>query len=48
MNFDEMFEKDDKYDIIKKKLNETNPLETTPLEALNILYELKKEIEKIG
>ena len=48
MNFDEMFEKDDKYDIIKKKLKETNPLETTPLEALNILYELKKEIEKNG
>ena len=31
---------------LKEKLNEINPLEITPIEALNILYELKKDIEK--
>ena len=31
-------------DLLKEKLDNINPLETTPIEALNILYELKKEI----
>ncbi len=35
-----------KYDIIKKKLDEINPLEISPMEALNILYDLKNEIEE--
>lgn len=33
-------------DIIKDKLEKINPLEITPMEALNILYELKNEIKK--
>ena len=31
--------------IIEEKLEKINPLETTPLEALNILYELKKDLD---
>ena len=30
---------------IEKKLEEINPLEITPIEALNILYELKNELK---
>ena len=30
----------------KKKIKELNPLEMTPIYALNILYELKKDIEE--
>ena len=30
---------------IEKKLKDLNPLEITPLDALNILYDLKKEVE---
>ena len=37
---------EEKPDIIKEKLESINPLEITPIEALNILYELKKEIDK--
>ena len=33
-------------DIIKEKLESINPLEITPMEALNILYELKNEMKK--
>lgn len=33
-------------DIIKEKLDNINPLEITPIQALNILYELKEEIKK--
>ena len=46
LDFEEKSENDDKYDIIKKKLDKVNPLEVSPMEALNILYELKKDIEK--
>ncbi len=46
MNLDETFDNNDKYDIIIKKINEVDPLRTTPLDALNILYDLKKEIDK--
>lgn len=46
MNFEENNENNEKYDIIKKKLEEINPLEISPMEALNILYDLKKEMNK--
>ena len=36
---------DKKEDKIIPKLKEINPLEVTPLDALNILYELKKDVE---
>ena len=39
-------EEDKKEDVLEKKLKEINPLEITPIEALNILYELKKEADK--
>ncbi len=35
-----------KEDIIKEKLKNVDPLNTTPIEALNILYELKNELKK--
>ena len=31
---------------IEKKIKELNPLEMTPIDALNILYELKKDIDE--
>lgn len=34
-----------KESIIEEKLKKINPLEITPIEAMNILYELKKEIK---
>ncbi len=46
MNLEETVETNDKYDIIKKKLDGVNPLEVSPMEALNILYDLKKEMDK--
>ncbi len=46
MNLEETVETNDKYDIIKKMLDDVNPLETSPMEALNILYDLKKEMDK--
>ena len=30
---------------VEKKLKEVDPLNMTPLEALNLLYELKKELK---
>ena len=45
INTEEQEEKQNKNDELEKKLKEINPLEITPIEALNILYELKKEIE---
>ena len=45
MNFEEPVKTDKKYDIIKKTLDEVDPLETSPMQALNILYELKKELK---
>ncbi len=38
--------KKEEKDVIYEKLEALNPLETTPIEALNLLYELKKEIQK--
>ena len=46
MNLEENMETNDKYDIIKKKLDCINPLDVSPMEALNILYDLKKEMDK--
>ena len=46
MNFEETILNNNKYDIIIKKLKSVNPLETSPMEALNILYELKKDVEE--
>ena len=40
LNFDEQPE--EKKDVIGDRLNEIDPLQTTPIEALNILYELKE------
>ena len=37
---------DDEKDLIREKLEKINPIETTPLEALNILFELKKDLKK--
>ena len=40
-------EKEDKNeDVVYKKLEEINPLEMTPMQALNVLYELKNEMKK--
>lgn len=42
-----IFETDEeKHDIIKEKLDKVDLMNTTPIEALNILYEIKKEIKK--
>ena len=46
MNFEENATNNSKYDIIIEKLKKVNPLETSPMDALNILYELKKEMDK--
>lgn len=46
MNLEESVAPINKYDIIKKKLDEINPLELSPMEALNVLYELKSEMDK--
>ncbi|MEG2351301.1 MAG: DNA mismatch repair protein MutS [Bacilli bacterium] len=46
MNFSQTDKNKDKYDIIKKKIGALNPLEISPIEALNVLYELKKEIDE--
>ena len=37
-----------KNNIIEERLQEINPLEMTPLEALNLLFELKNELKKKG
>ena len=41
-------EEEQKENEVEKKLKSINPLEITPIEALNILYELKKELDKDG
>ena len=43
LNFDEKEEQ--KESLIEEKLKEINPLEMTPIEALNLLYELKKSLD---
>ena len=44
LNFDL---EDKKVNLIETKLKEINPLAITPLEALNLLDELKKEVDKV-
>lgn len=39
-------EKETKENVIEEKIKTIDPLQTTPIEALNILYELKKMIKK--
>lgn len=46
MDLEESVAPINKYDIIKKKLDDINPLELSPMEALNVLYELKSEMDK--
>ena len=46
MDFETNYETNDKYDIIKKKLDDVDPLNISPMNALNILYDLKKEMDK--
>ena len=46
LDLEQNVENNDKYDIIKAKLDKINPLEVSPMDALNILYELKKEMNK--
>ena len=43
LNFDE--KEEEHTNKIEERLNEINPLEITPIEALNILYELKNEMK---
>ena len=43
LNFDEKEEQ--KESLIEEKLKEINPLEMTPIEALNLLYELKNSLK---
>ena len=43
LNTDEVENNDENK--VEEKLKEINPLDITPIEALNILYELKKEID---
>ena len=38
-------EEQNKESVVEEKLKNIDPLETTPIEALNILYELKKDID---
>jgi len=42
INFDELVEKNE----IEEYIKELNPLEITPLQALNIIYELKEKLKK--
>ena len=39
-------EKETKENVIEEKIKTIDPLQTTPIEALNILYELKNMIKK--
>ena len=42
----EFINDDDERDVIIEKIKKINPLEITPIDALNILYELKQSINK--
>ena len=44
LNLDEK-EEEPSISKVEERLNEINPLEITPIEALNILYELKQELK---
>lgn len=45
LNFEEE-ESSDKPNVIEEKIKEVNPLEMTPIEALNLVYELSQEVKK--
>ena len=45
MSLDLFAEKDNKDDMIKKELDKIDPLNMTPIDALNYLYDLKKRIK---
>ena len=44
LDFDE--KEEEKEDFLTEKLESINPLEITPMEALNLLYEWKKELKE--
>ena len=44
--FTENEETNDNKDFIIEKINKINPLEITPIQAINILYELKQQLNK--
>lgn len=46
MDFENTSKESRKYDIIAMKLKSINPLEISPMEALNVLYNLKKEMNE--
>ena len=46
MSLDLFAPKENKDDIIKKELDKIDPLNMTPIDALNYLYDLKKKIKK--
>lgn len=46
MDFENTSKESSKYDIIAMKLKNINPLEISPMEALNVLYDLKKEMDE--
>ena len=39
-------EKEEQKSIVEEKIKEIDPLQTTPIEALNLLYELKNMLKK--
>ena len=43
--FLDMNEKEEEVNYLEEKIKEVNPLEMTPMEALNFLYELKNSIK---
>ncbi len=46
LSFDFEEEKDKSEDLLKSELNKIDPVNMTPLEALNYLYELKRKVQK--
>ena len=46
LSFEEEEEKDDPNDKIIEELKKVNPLEVTPMEAINILYKLSNEVKE--
>ena len=46
LSMDFFKEDEEKDDIIKKKIEEIDLMNTTPISALNLLYELKEDLKK--
>ena len=42
----DFFQTEEKDDIIKKRIKEIDLMNTTPMSALNLLYELQEEVKK--